>query len=157
MRIEQPTREQLFSAFVGGEGLRLRRVLVAHHGVDVGMEATAAALAYAWANWDRVGGMSNPVGYLYRVGQSHARRERRWQRATRFPARDAWCIDRSIDAEMFDVLALLSHEQRVSVLLVHAHNWSYVEVAEVLGTTVDAVRNHVHRGTRKLRRLLRGD
>jgi len=35
---------------------------------------TAEALAYAWENWDRLSSMKNPVGYLYRVGQSRARR-----------------------------------------------------------------------------------
>ncbi len=39
----------------------------------------------------------------------------------------------------------------MAVLLVHAHGWSYAEVADVLDIRVSAVRNHVHRGLTKLR------
>ena len=35
---------------------------------------TAEAFGYAWENWDRLKAMKNPTGYLYRVGQSKARR-----------------------------------------------------------------------------------
>ena len=101
--------------------------------------------------------MSNPIGYLYRVGQSSARRDWRWHRAPPFPSRRADVVDSSVEAELFDVLAQLTGAQRASVLLVHAHGWSYEQVAEVLDIKVTAVRNHVHRGTAKLRRLLDDD
>ena len=66
-----------FDAFVTRCGPDLRRVLVAHYGLDVGVEAAADALAYAWERWERVSTMENPTGYLVRVGQSAARRYRR--------------------------------------------------------------------------------
>ena len=146
-----------FAAFVREGGSRLRRVLVAQYGVDVGSDASADALGYAWEHWERIGQMANPVGYLYRVAQSSVRRQRRWTREVSFPASDASCVDRGVDSELFDVLARLSPLQRVSVLLVHAYDWTYPEVAEVLGIKVSAVTNHVHRGTKKLRRLLHDD
>ena len=37
----------------------------------------SGALAYGWQHWDRIGAMANPVGYLFRVGQSAARTDRR--------------------------------------------------------------------------------
>ncbi len=52
----------------------LRRALVGGFGPDVGREATAEALAYGWTNWDRVAGLDNPTGYLYRVGERWALR-----------------------------------------------------------------------------------
>jgi DNA-directed RNA polymerase specialized sigma24 family protein len=50
----------------------------------------------------------------------------------------------------------LNHEQRVSVLLVHGYGYSYGDVAEVLGVSVAAVTNHVHRGLVALRKELGG-
>lgn len=63
-----------FDQFVAGAGRRLRQVLSAEYGIDVGAEAADAALAWAWEHWARLSGMSNPGGYLYRVAQSNARR-----------------------------------------------------------------------------------
>jgi RNA polymerase sigma factor (sigma-70 family) len=154
MRASEISREAEFEAFVRDAEPRLRRALAAHFGADVGTDAAADALRYAWEHWDRLRPMANPVGYLYRVAQSSVRRHRRWRRALPFPASDESLVDRNVDSELFDVLARLSPAQRVSVLLVHAYDWTYPEVAEVLGITVTAVTNHVHRGTRKLRRML---
>src|SRR3954468_22944054 len=63
-----------FGDFVTLVEQRLRRALVAAYGAEVGREATADALAWAWQHWDRVQGMANPAGYLWRVGQTSARR-----------------------------------------------------------------------------------
>jgi RNA polymerase sigma factor (sigma-70 family) len=152
---DQHSAEAEFAAFVNTAGARLRRVLVAHYGVELGVDAAADAMRYGWEHWDRVGQMTNPVGYLYRVAQSSVRRQRRWRRSTPFPTRDDSHVDRTVDAELFDVLARLSAAQRVCVLLVHAHDWTYPEVADTLAISVSAVTNHVHRGTEKLRGLLR--
>jgi DNA-directed RNA polymerase specialized sigma24 family protein len=154
---DETVRDVDYSTFVRLGGSRLLRVLVAHYGVDVGSDAAADALRYGWEHWDRVAQMENPIGYLYRVAQSSVRRQRRWRRELPFPARDATYVDSSVDSELFDVLARLSPLQRVSVLLVHAYDWTYPEVADVLGIKVSAVTNHVHRGTSKLRRLLDDD
>lgn len=45
------TTEQ-FEALVRVDGERLRRVLVARYGVDIGCDDAAGALAWAWA-WQR--------------------------------------------------------------------------------------------------------
>ncbi len=52
----------------------LRRALVGGFGPDVGREATSETLTYGWKNWDRVAGLDNPTGYLYRVGERWALR-----------------------------------------------------------------------------------
>jgi DNA-directed RNA polymerase specialized sigma24 family protein len=64
-----------FEDFAATVGLHLRVALVAAYGPEVGLDAAAEAIAYGWQHWERVGVMSNPAGYLYRVGQSAARRE----------------------------------------------------------------------------------
>ena len=55
--------ESDFREFVGEAEPRLRRGLVAGFGIQIGEEATAAAIAYAWEHWARVHGMDNPTGY----------------------------------------------------------------------------------------------
>lgn len=67
---------ELFADFVATAEPRLRQAPVSAYGTDVGREATAEALLYGWENWDRVGRMDSPLGYLYRVGQTKSRRLR---------------------------------------------------------------------------------
>jgi DNA-directed RNA polymerase specialized sigma24 family protein len=63
-------RSSSFTEFVEDNELRLRQALMASFGPEAGRDAAAEALAYGWEHWDRVHGMRNPVGYLFRVGQS---------------------------------------------------------------------------------------
>ena len=63
-----------FISFVEEVARPLRQALIAAYGAQKGAEVTADALAYAWEHWDRLAGMDNPAGYVYRVGQSAARR-----------------------------------------------------------------------------------
>ena len=149
-------RSAEFEAFVDSDGCRLRRALVARFGVDVGNEVTNDALAHAWSQWATVGVMSNRVGYLYRVGQSAARRYWRWRRGVVLAeVDDRGELDRYDDG-LFDALGGLNHEQRVAVLLVHGYGYSYADVADVLGVSVAAVTNHVHRGLGSLRKKMGG-
>lgn len=55
----------------------LGRAFVASFGLERGQEALAEAMAYAWEHWTELKEMGNPVGYLYRVGQSRSRFRRR--------------------------------------------------------------------------------
>ncbi|MEY2570916.1 MAG: hypothetical protein QOE63_1266, partial [Acidimicrobiaceae bacterium] len=63
-----------FRAFVGGVEPSLRRALMAAYGAELGREAVADALAWAWQHWEQVQAMANPGGYLWRVGQTSVRR-----------------------------------------------------------------------------------
>lgn len=137
-----------YDEFVLEAGTRLRAALVSAYGLEVGIEATSEALAYGWEAWDRLRSMDNPVGYLYRVGQTAAARHRR----------PAPLLDRPSPTELPEVepglvpaLERLSQQQRVCVLLVHAHGWSHVEAAEVLDISPATVKTHVDRGLARLR------
>ena len=68
-----------YEEFVAASGPRLRAGLVAAYGPETGIEAASEALAWGWEHWDRLEAMENPAGYLYRVGQTAARRSRRPQ------------------------------------------------------------------------------
>ena len=155
-RVVDESAEQ-FAEFVKVDGLRLRRIMTARYGVEVGGDIHAESMAWAWQNWAKLQAMENPVGYLYRVAQSSARPHHRWLRRTSFPSKfpERWHHDE--DSSLFNSLSSLSEAQRVSVLMVHGHQWTYAEVAEALECSVSAVTNHVHRGLATLRRQLESE
>jgi len=148
------SNEQRFARFASDVEPRLRRALVSWYGLEVGTEATADALAVAWERWSAIEPMANPVGYLFRVGQSRSRRYRR--RSPVMPTVPASELP-DIDPRLPGALAGLSNRQRAAVLLVHAHGWTQVEAAAALGCTVSTLRNHLERGMRGLRAVLGGD
>ena len=129
----------------------VRRALVARYGTDVGAEAAAEAIAWGWEHGDVLADMANPGGYLYRVGQTAARRGRRKISRTAFPIEPEWHDAPHLPGDVFDALFRLSPDQRVAVMLVHGYRFSYHETAAVMGVTDDSVRNHVHRGMHRLR------
>ena len=150
------TSTEAFTTFVSDVEPRLRHALIPLLGVEMAAEAAAEALAYAWEHWDRVRGMDNSAGYLYRVARTRARRLRRLQR------RDLILPPVAVDA-MPDVepglpaaLARLSEKQRTCVWLVHGLDWRQTEVAALLGVSPDTVRTHVSRGMDRLRQQLGG-
>lgn len=140
--------EAEFTAFVQESEPRLSFALAAAYGPDVGREATADALMYAWEHWGRVSVMSNPVGYLYRVGQTKAKRHR--HRNPICPpvtvGKEPW-----VEPHLPEVLMSLPERQRVVVVLVHGFDWTQREVAELLGVSRTTVERHLERGMRKLR------
>ncbi len=140
-----------FDAYVAAAAPRLRAGLVAAYGSDVGLDAAAEALAYAWEHWDRLSTMTNPSGYLYRVGQSAARRGRRVPPLVPPPS--------PIDVPEFEpgllpALQQLSESQRVCVVMVHGFGWGPTEIAELLDVNVSTVRSHVSRALASLREAL---
>jgi DNA-directed RNA polymerase specialized sigma24 family protein len=134
----------------------LRAALVACYGVEVGTEAWADTMVVAWERRADLEHMENPLGYLFRVGQSKARPHVRWQkRRSSLPTGDH--LGGGPDAsmvELLDALAELRPVQRAAVLLVTAHGFSYRHAADVLGVTETAITKHLHRGLTCLRRVL---
>lgn len=139
-----------FDAFVSSVGVSLKRALVSRLGTEQGAEAHAAAMAYAWEYWGRISAMANPAGYLYRVAQSSLRADRRYRDRRSALVLEIPCEDATL-IELVDLLNRLSPAQRQAVLLVNGYGWSYGEAAEVIGCSTAAIRNHVHRGMKRLR------
>lgn len=144
---ESPDK-QAFTRFVKETEPRLSHALAAAYGPEVGAEATADALVWAWEQWERVRKMRNPSGYIYRVGQSKARRYFRPQKL--FPA---WAPP-SVDPTLPVVLEGLSKNQRVATVLIHAYGYTEREVADLLGISRWSVRTHAERGLARLRMAL---
>jgi RNA polymerase sigma factor (sigma-70 family) len=144
-----------FTAFVAEHEPRLRRAFVATYGGYRGREATAEALAYAWEHWSRLSGMRNVPGYLYRVGQSRTK-DRREPLAFAPEDKSDPISDPIFEPGLEPALKALSDRQRTAVVLVHGFGWTLREVAELTGTKVTTVQNHLERGLVKLRHALEG-
>src|SRR4051794_24984013 len=138
-----------FETFVREVEPRLRRGLVAARGPMDGRDAAAEALAYAWEHWAEVSVMTNPVGYLYRVGRSRTRSGRR----VLVPPR-GHDVQPEIDPALTEALRALPDQQRVSVFLVHGCGWSHAEVGQVLDIAPSTVATHVLRALNALRARL---
>jgi RNA polymerase sigma-70 factor, ECF subfamily len=140
----------LFEEFVANVESRLRIALIAAYGPLDGQTAALDALSWAWEHWTDVRAMANPVGYLYRVGQTAVRR----QRIRPIP------IDAStfryygipeIHPELIGALAALTVQQRTAVMLVHAFGWTIRDVAGMLELAPSTIQTHVERGLAHLR------
>ena len=139
-----------FRAFVAHAEPRLRRGLMASYGSDRGREATAEALAVAWEQWDKVRQMANPVGYLFRVGQSRTRSRKQPNLFARPEHAEVW-----IEPGLPKALGDLSQRQRVVVYLIHGYGLPVHDVAQLLQLRETSVRTHLRRGLSSLRRSLK--
>jgi RNA polymerase sigma factor (sigma-70 family) len=145
-----PTKE--FADFVASAEPRLRLALGSAFGFDVGEDATAEALAFAWEHWDRVRTTGNPIGYVFAVGRNIVRRGLR-RRPVRLPpvraAEMPW-----IEPGLPAALGRLSERQREVVMLLHCFEWTLAEVADTLGMSKGSVQVHDRRGMARLRHEL---
>ncbi len=159
----------------------LRRALVGGFGPDVGREATSEALTYGWKNWERIAGLDNPTGYLYRVGERWALRYLdQTPRYLKQPKQSSDNGERSlggrspaehpaagpkleggdagvpsnIEPGLAAALETLSLRQRQVVVLVASFGLSHSEAAYLLGISRSSIQNHVERGMKKLRTSL---
>ncbi len=144
--ISAPTEFERFAALAE---TKLRRAYIAAYGTDRAAEATAEALAWAWEHRERLAAMENPVGYLYRVGQSRTRPRKH----PLLPPPAALGVP-DVEPRLIEELASLPERQRVAVWLVHACEWTHREVGEALDISTSAVSTHVARGTERLRARL---
>lgn len=141
-----------FETFVAAHEARLVRALSATYGPRLGREAAVDALSWAWEHWDRVRSMANPVGYLYRVGQTAARRSLGGRELAL--AEPAVVLPDVIEPGLLPALRTLSEQQRTVVVLVHGYGWSLRETADLLGCSFSTVRNHLDRALTRLRNAL---
>jgi RNA polymerase sigma-70 factor (ECF subfamily) len=147
--VDRDTMADAFTDFVQEIEPRLRQALCAAFGGDLGRDATAQALAYGWEHWNRVQNMENPAGYLWGVGRNHARRQRHPR-----PVFPDVPIDASpwVEPGLPIAMAQLSEKQRVIVMLIHGLEWTYSEVASLLGVSKSTVQSQADRGMAKLRK-----
>jgi len=143
-----------FAAFFAQSEPMLRRAFVAQFGVDLGREAASEALSYGWSNWSRVGVMANRRGYLFRVGQRWARRQRNRSRRPALGRYEPPQLESSFEPGLGAALDKLSPQQRVSVALVVGFGYSHQQVADMLGLSRSSVQTHTERAMASLKKTL---
>ena len=140
-----------FAAFVENHESGIRHALMAQLGGDLGRDAAGHALLYGLENWERVGPMANPAGYLFRVGQRWGRRHRpRNPRVEVVAARD----DHWFEPALVPALAGIPIKQRTAVVLRHGLDMSYDDIAALTNSSQAAARKNVERGLTALRAAL---
>jgi RNA polymerase sigma-70 factor (ECF subfamily) len=144
-RIEAGTFEEFFA----GAERQVRYALVALYGFEVGREAAADALAYAWEHWPRIAVMENPAGYVYRVGQRLGRRMARRREVSLVVV--AVEEHPTVEPGLERALAQLSPGQRVAVVLVHGLGHTQREAARLMGVSASTVQTHLERALARLR------
>jgi RNA polymerase sigma-70 factor (ECF subfamily) len=147
---------EAFTGFVRDVGPRLKQSLIAALGGEVGREAAAEALAWAWENWPRLRTMDNPAGYLYRLGRNRGISVLRKRPVFPMP-RGGQSETPWVEPGLPAALSRLSEMQRISVLLIHGFGWTFREVASHLGVTIGTVQTHLDRAMTKLRNELKVD
>jgi RNA polymerase sigma-70 factor (ECF subfamily) len=126
--------------------------LVAGFGPEVGREAAQEALAHAWRHWDRVAGMDNPAGYVYRVGHRVGQKmAKKRARNVVFPEVPEVSNPITIEPALPGALGKLSQRQRTVVVTVFGYGLSQREAAGLLGITRSSVQRHLDRGLARLR------
>lgn len=150
--LPEDTLVDSFTVFVKEAEPKMKVALCASFGADVGVEATADALRYGWEHWDRIRGMDNPAGYLWTVGRNRARRLKSRRRGLFEPelAEQLPWVEPGLPAALAD----LTEKQRVAVMLIYGLEWTFAEVAELLGVSRSTVQKHAERAMKRLRRRL---
>lgn len=147
-----------FEAFVAARGPALLRFayLVTGDGVECA-DLVQEALERAWPRWDALAARGSQEAYLRRCIANGA--VSRWRKMRRVvpvadpPQHDA--IESTADAAdaeaAWRLCAELPPAQRTAVVLRFYEDFSYAEIAGVLGCAEATARSHVHRALTALR------
>lgn len=119
-------------------------------------EVAQEAFLKVWERWDRVGGLDDPAGYVYRTGLNLLRnRRRRAALALRRMVRAAPAADpiEAVDDRDAVVRALgaLTPRERAALVLVDLLDMTSEEAARALGVRASTVRVLAARGRAALR------
>ena len=117
------------------------------------------AFLSVWERWERVGGMDDPVGYLYRTAMNlFRRRYRRAMLAVRRTVKRAPSTDDFSDADdrqvVRHVLAALPPRQRAALVLTEMLGFTSKEAGDALGVTDATVRSLTRHGRDAFRTVM---
>lgn len=154
---EQTLRYVDFASFYRSQWQEVYRPLaVVLRNPDLARDATNEAMARALRKWNKVKGLANQAGWVYRVAHNWAidqiRKESRLRPLTK-ASEPAW--QPSVpDPEVFRAVNSLPNDQRTVVVLRLVEDWSVEEVAEALGVPSGTVKSRLSRALDKLREEL---
>ena len=116
------------------------------------VEAVDEAMTRAYGRWDRVGRMSSPGGWVYRVALNWATSVLRRRRRAPQPLADAGPSDVGPVAEpaVLAALAALDVPQRAVVVCRFYLGFSELQTAAALGIRPGTAKSRLHRALRQL-------
>jgi RNA polymerase sigma-70 factor (ECF subfamily) len=120
------------------------------------------AFLNVWQRWDRVGGMDDPVGYLYRTAMNLFRK--RYRRAMLAVRRTVGLAPSNDDFSNADdrqvvrhVLATLPPRQRAALVLTEMLGFTSREAGDALGVTDATIRSLTRHGRDAFREVMEVD
>ena len=149
-----------FEEFVEAESSRLYRALfLMTGGRQETEELMQDAFLRVWERWDRVGGMDDATGYLFRTAMNLWRnRLRRAGLAVRTAVRVTPSEDPFAGVEdqdtVFRALRKLTRNQRAAIVTTSLLGYSSEEAGTLLGMSAATVRMHASRGRAALKQLM---
>ena len=149
-----------FEAFYQAEAQTLfRRLWLVTGNRAEAEELMQDAFLVVWQRWDRVGGMDDPVGYLYRTAMNLFRkRYRRTMLAVRRTVGLAPATDDFSDADdrhvVRHVLAGLPPRQRAALVLTELLGFTSKEAGDALGVTDATIRSLTRHGRDAFRKVM---
>jgi RNA polymerase sigma factor (sigma-70 family) len=120
------------------------------------------AFLSVWERWNRVGGMDDPIGYLYRTAMNLFRK--RYRRATLAVRRTVGLAQSNDDFSDADdrqvvrhVLATLPPRQRAALVLTEMLGFTSKEAGHALGVTDATIRSLTRHGRDAFRQVMEVD
>lgn len=119
----------------------------------LGAEAVDEAMARAYADWARVSRMSNPSGWVYRVGMNWTRSLLRRRRREGLGVDTEWLARRDdhVDVDLERALRKLSVDHRAVVVARYLLGFSTSDTALALGISDGTVKSRLSRALDQLR------
>jgi len=149
-----------FEGFFADQHARLFAALCATTGNrQEAEELMQEAFLKLWERWDRVSGLDDPVGYLYRTAMNLFRKRLRRAKVAMRKAvgliETADAFD-AVDARETVIQGLreLSPAQRAAVVLTNLRGFSSEEAADMLGMNAATVRALASRGRSRMRKAV---
>lgn len=146
-----------FEAFFNDEAPTLfRRLCTVTGNSSEAEEIMQDAFLALWERWDRISGMDDPTGYLYRTAMNVFRKRTRRAalviRRTFASAPDPTPFSEiDLQQDLLTALAELSPRQRAALVLTDVLDYSSEEAGRLLGVTAGTVRGLASRGREALR------
>jgi len=158
--LDELEASRTFEAFYQAEARTLfRRLWLVTANRAEAEELMQDAFLKVWERWDRVGGMDDPIAYLYRTAMNLFRkRYRRTMLAVRRTVRVAPSNDDFSDAEdrqvVRHVLATLPPRQRAALVLTELLGFTTKEAGDALGVTDATIRSLTRHGRDAFRKVM---
>ena len=161
--IDELETTRTFEAFYQAEARTLfRRLWLVTGNRAEAEELMQDAFLKVWERWDRVGGMHDPVGYLYQTAMNLFRK--RYRRTVLAIRRSVGLTPSSDDFSDADdretvrhVLAELPPRQRAALVLTEMLGFTSKEAGDALGVTDATIRSLTRHGRDAFRKVMEVD